>query len=32
MSFEYRFIQRDSDIPINSFDKHQVMFNVTSQF
>jgi hypothetical protein len=32
MSFEYRFIQRDSDIPINSFDKHQVMFNVTAQF
>ena len=31
-SIEYRFIQRDSDIPINSFDKHQVMFNVTAQF
>ncbi|HEY1546094.1 MAG TPA: outer membrane beta-barrel protein [Xanthobacteraceae bacterium] len=32
MSLEYRFIQRDSDIPTNSFDKHQVLFNVTSQF
>ncbi|HEY4921670.1 MAG TPA: outer membrane beta-barrel protein [Xanthobacteraceae bacterium] len=32
VSLEYRFIRRDSDIPINSFDKHQVMINVTSQF
>lgn len=32
MSLEYRFIQRDSDIPTNSFDKHQVLLNVTAQF
>jgi len=32
LSLEYRFERRDSDIPVNSFDKHQVMINVTSQF
>ncbi len=32
ISLEHKFVRRDSDIPINSFDKHQVMINVTAQF
>jgi hypothetical protein len=28
----YDFISRDSTIPIYSFDKHVVMFNVTAQY
>jgi hypothetical protein len=32
ITFEHRFIRRDSDIPSLSFDKQQVMINVTAQF
>jgi hypothetical protein len=32
LGFEYRFVQRDSDAPLASFDKHQVTINVTAQF
>jgi hypothetical protein len=32
LSLEHRFVRRDSDIPTLSFDKNQVMINVTAQF
>jgi hypothetical protein len=32
ISLEHKFVRRDSDIPILSFDKNQVMINVTAQF
>jgi hypothetical protein len=32
ISLEHRFVRRDSSIPTDSFDKNQVMFNVTAQF
>jgi hypothetical protein len=32
VSLEHRFVRRDSSIPTNSFDKNQVMINVTAQF
>jgi hypothetical protein len=32
ISLEHRFIQRDSNIPLDSFDKHQVLLHVTAQF
>jgi hypothetical protein len=32
ITLEHRFVRRDSDIPSDSFDKHQVLINVTAQF
>jgi hypothetical protein len=32
ISLEHKFVRRDSDIPSLSFDKNQVMINVTAQF
>jgi hypothetical protein len=32
VTLEHRFIRRDSNIPSDSFDKNQVMINVTAQF
>jgi hypothetical protein len=32
IALEHRFLRRDSNIPTDSFDKNQVMFNVTAQF
>jgi hypothetical protein len=32
VSVFHRYLKRDSDIPIFSFDKHQVGINVTAQF
>jgi hypothetical protein len=32
ISLEHRFLRRDSDIPTLSFDKNQVLINVSAQF
>ena len=32
VSFLYRFTRRDSNIPLDSFDKHQVLVNATAHF
>jgi hypothetical protein len=32
VTLEHRFVRRDSNIPTDSFDKHQVLINVTAQF
>jgi hypothetical protein len=32
ISAQYRFFQRNSNIPLDSFDKHQVLLHVTAQF
>ena len=32
VSAYYRYTKRDSDVPVFSYDKHQVGMNVTAQF
>jgi hypothetical protein len=32
ISLEHKYVRRDSDVPLSSFDKNQVMINVTAQF